>query len=316
MKKTMTSSIMVMVGLICLFTLSFTDKSSANVFCCNHDGIRGDANYDNDLNISDLVFLVNYLFKGGDEPPCFEEADVDKDGDILVTDLTYMVDYLFKGGFTPSLCDNFEVGDINIEAAWAAIWLKDDYIPQFKFYEQIFNDLTSIREQWQDSIPIVSMEFTGPWIYSELNVGVTDGALDSIIEGTYHHWDEFNTQFGFEQFTEYYPGFIKLEFTDIKNPVIMKPSYIGLPGFESVYPHLLDNDRPMLLMYQDGNQMVYFFRNAWGDCPSGCIYEEFNIFTVTDNIIEYQGFYPDKILIPQPYALYYQFAWAQFWDFY
>ena len=72
--------------------------------CCNHDGIRGDVNYDMKLNVSDLTYLVSYLFKGGPAPPCFEEGDVNGDSTINVSDLTYLVAYLFKGGSPPALC--------------------------------------------------------------------------------------------------------------------------------------------------------------------------------------------------------------------
>ncbi len=74
------------------------------VTCCNHDGIRGDANYDLALNVADLTYLVNYLFKGGAAPPCPEEGDVDGGGSINVADLTYLVNYLFKGGPSPASC--------------------------------------------------------------------------------------------------------------------------------------------------------------------------------------------------------------------
>ncbi len=72
--------------------------------CCNHDGIRGDANYDLSLNVTDLVFLVNFVFKSGPPPPCFEEADPNSDGSILVNDLVLMVNYVFKGGPAPDPC--------------------------------------------------------------------------------------------------------------------------------------------------------------------------------------------------------------------
>jgi len=72
--------------------------------CCNHDGIRGDANYDMGLNVADLTYLVDYLFKGGPAPPCPDEADINGDGPINVADLTYLVDYLFKNGQAPAPC--------------------------------------------------------------------------------------------------------------------------------------------------------------------------------------------------------------------
>ena len=72
--------------------------------CCNHDGMRSDANYNMVLNVQDLTYLVNYLFKSGPEPPCFEEGDANGDGTINVQDLTYLVNYLFKAGPAPVPC--------------------------------------------------------------------------------------------------------------------------------------------------------------------------------------------------------------------
>ncbi len=48
--------------------------------------------------ISDLTFLVDYLFAGGDEPPIRASADTNGDGDVGISDLTTMVEYLFNGG--------------------------------------------------------------------------------------------------------------------------------------------------------------------------------------------------------------------------
>jgi len=72
--------------------------------CCNHDGIRGDANADGGILVDDLTILVDYLFKGGAEPNCIEEGDANASGSILVDDLTLLVDYLFKGGTAPLPC--------------------------------------------------------------------------------------------------------------------------------------------------------------------------------------------------------------------
>lgn len=75
--------------------------------CCDQvfpDGMRGDANYEDGVDVSDLTFIVDYLFRGGPEPPCFEEGDVDGSGGIDVADLTYIVDYLFRSGAAPPPC--------------------------------------------------------------------------------------------------------------------------------------------------------------------------------------------------------------------
>ncbi len=72
--------------------------------CCV--GMRGNIDYDpgDALDISDLVYLVDYMFTGGPEPPCFEEADVNCDGALDITDLVYLVDYMFTGGPPPAPC--------------------------------------------------------------------------------------------------------------------------------------------------------------------------------------------------------------------
>ena len=72
--------------------------------CCNHDGMRGDVNYNMVLNVQDLTYLVNYLFKSGPPPPCEKEGDVNGDGNTNVQDLTYLVNYLFKSGPPPAPC--------------------------------------------------------------------------------------------------------------------------------------------------------------------------------------------------------------------
>lgn len=73
--------------------------------CCNHDGMRGDINYDlAGPNIVDLTYLVAHLFGGGAPPPCPEEGDVNGDGSVNIVDLTHLVAHLFSGGAPPEPC--------------------------------------------------------------------------------------------------------------------------------------------------------------------------------------------------------------------
>jgi hypothetical protein len=61
----------------------------------------GDANQDGTINIADVVFLINFLFKGGKAPDPLALGD--PSGDCLVNsaDVTYLVNYLFKNGPEP-----------------------------------------------------------------------------------------------------------------------------------------------------------------------------------------------------------------------
>ena len=75
--------------------------------CCI--GIAG--NIDNDpldnIDISDLVILVSFMFQGGAEPACLAEANID--GSILepvvdISDIVLLVSYMFQSGLPPATC--------------------------------------------------------------------------------------------------------------------------------------------------------------------------------------------------------------------
>ncbi len=57
----------------------------------------GDVNYDNACNVGDIVFLVQYLFRGGPAPNT-ERADVDCDGTIGMPDIITIINQIFKKG--------------------------------------------------------------------------------------------------------------------------------------------------------------------------------------------------------------------------
>ena len=62
---------------------------------------RGDANSDGKITVSDVVYLVNYLFKGGPPPAVFLAGDANCDTKVTISDVVYLVNYLFKGGPPP-----------------------------------------------------------------------------------------------------------------------------------------------------------------------------------------------------------------------
>lgn len=62
----------------------------------------GDINLDGAVNILDLTYLVDYIFRGGPPPSLMELADVNgSGGPANVIDLTYFVDFIFRGGPPP-----------------------------------------------------------------------------------------------------------------------------------------------------------------------------------------------------------------------
>jgi len=65
--------------------------------------VRGDANGDGKVSVSDVVYLINYLFKVGPAPYPWQAGDDNRDKHVTITDVVYLINYLFKGG--PSPCN-------------------------------------------------------------------------------------------------------------------------------------------------------------------------------------------------------------------
>jgi hypothetical protein len=63
--------------------------------------VRGDVNDDGAVNIVDAIAILDYLFAGGDMPPCLDAADIDDNGSLEITDPIIILRYLFADGPPP-----------------------------------------------------------------------------------------------------------------------------------------------------------------------------------------------------------------------
>jgi hypothetical protein len=61
----------------------------------------GDANADGEINIGDVVFIVNYIFREGEPPQIPNWADANADCLVNVADAVYLISYIFRGGADP-----------------------------------------------------------------------------------------------------------------------------------------------------------------------------------------------------------------------
>nr|MBN2278554.1 CotH kinase family protein [candidate division Zixibacteria bacterium] len=73
-----------------------TPGSANNCFIC------GDANGNGSVNILDVTFLINYLYRGGPAPNPSESADVNNSLSVNILDATYLINYLYRGGPAPN----------------------------------------------------------------------------------------------------------------------------------------------------------------------------------------------------------------------
>jgi len=76
----------------CADTLSFM----VAVYLC------GDINADGVIDIGDVVYLINYLFRSGPAPVPLEAGDDNGDGIVDISDVVYLINYLFKSGPAPN----------------------------------------------------------------------------------------------------------------------------------------------------------------------------------------------------------------------
>jgi len=83
------------------------DSSKISVFnrgVIHTQYVCGDVDGSGGTNITDVVYLVNYLFKGGPVPRCVPFttcADANLDLKITIADVVYLINYLFRRGPAP-----------------------------------------------------------------------------------------------------------------------------------------------------------------------------------------------------------------------
>ncbi len=77
-------------------------KATCNV--CVHTSPPGDAACNGGITLSDVIFLVNYIFKQGPLPCCKVLGDANCSGGITLSDIIFLVNYIFKSGQAPQYC--------------------------------------------------------------------------------------------------------------------------------------------------------------------------------------------------------------------
>ncbi|MGB7060977.1 MAG: C25 family cysteine peptidase [Candidatus Zixiibacteriota bacterium] len=74
---------------------SLVREGTSSQFIC------GDCNGDGTIDVGDVVYLVNYLYKSGSAPDPVEAGDANGDETVDVGDVVYLINYLYKAGPTP-----------------------------------------------------------------------------------------------------------------------------------------------------------------------------------------------------------------------
>ena len=63
--------------------------------------VRGDANADGSINLTDSIAILSFLFLGGNAPACMDAADASDQGEVNITSAIYVLGWLFLGAEAP-----------------------------------------------------------------------------------------------------------------------------------------------------------------------------------------------------------------------
>ena len=77
---------------------NFEDEETFTIHVETTPMIPGDMDLSGEVDISDLIYFVDYNFNGGPPPPLMNLADVDGSCEINIADVVHLVDYMFNGG--------------------------------------------------------------------------------------------------------------------------------------------------------------------------------------------------------------------------
>lgn len=77
------------------------DTVSVSITVIDPPYICGDADGSDVITISDVVYLIAYIFAGGPAPSPVESGDADCSGIVTISDAVYLINYIFAGGPAP-----------------------------------------------------------------------------------------------------------------------------------------------------------------------------------------------------------------------
>ena len=152
--------------------------------------------------------------------------------------------------------------------------------------------LKLVRETYPATAEISAKEFHQP---AALIVRLTSELLDSVSELvggenryiTLHTgneaFDALNSRLGVHAIVPYMGlDSVILYFKFPVNLLEAQIEYSMIAGVEYAEPNSRMGDHSDIGMMKSDNEWFVAFRKAWGDCPSGCLYEELSFFKVRE----------------------------------
>lgn len=164
------------------------------------------------------------------------------------------------------------------EAELLAMEVSGEMFPPAALYDQIYDDLTAIRQAYPKMNEIVHAP---RWMPGELLVGFTEEAWQKVQNGNYDGFDELNSQYGAVEISTPYASipYAYLRFEQRHHPEPLASLYAQAEGVTSAEPNWAISDGTQI----EVSHREYRFVLGWGDCSSGCMYHRYWDFTVNES---------------------------------
>ncbi len=171
----------------------------------------------------------------------------------------------------------------NVDADVMALCLSGELTAPDDLYDQLDRDLQFLRSTYGGTVPKINqISFRPPWVVSCLLIAFTDASAVLVSQGTYHAWDQLNERYHLKNIDAQSIATSKmavLNFDGRLHPRRLAELYKGLPGVLYAEPNGVIGDGPNIYPRKTELGISYLLRDAWGDCPAGCMHAELWYFS-------------------------------------
>ena len=177
------------------------------------------------------------------------------------------------------------IADANAERM--ALYYSRERTAPLDLYQTIAYDWRAIEAmEMPDSSEIVMPPFRPPWAAGSLLIWADSATGAAMQQGLYTAWNRLNATIGVTEI-RYWDWRLRTDqalsvtFDERLNVARVAEAYEELPGVSGTEPNHWFGDYPNTFLRLEPGRRVYFFRDAWGDCPAGCGVEEWWVVEVS-----------------------------------
>ena len=166
-----------------------------------------------------------------------------------------------------------------VEANLIALQISAELEVPAELASAVGEDLRLLREDFGVTVPeVLDIYYRAPWAPTDLLLIADEPTARSIRNGDYSDWNDLNATLDMREVDDLRNDSFALRFGRPLHPCRLRELYASLPGVLLAEPNGIVGDGSNLYAWEHEGMLTYLFRKAWGDCPAGCIYDEFWYF--------------------------------------